>query len=425
MRVVQMKVENVKRLKCVNVTPQKYLVTVAGDNAEGKSSLIDSIFYAITGTKDIPAQPIRHGQESAVIKLDLGEVTVTRKFTQSGSTLVVEAASGARFPTPQKLLDSLYNNLSFDPLAFTRQPAKVQLETLKRLVKLDVDVDALDGLNAQDFEKRTEVNREVARLKAQISSIVIPETAKEDLSLDESFILKEMEEAAAHNQKWQAELSRRETYKKGLENAKAELVELESKAVVLRAKIESFIDDMAHWVEMPPPIALAELRAKAERARLAGQARRLLTQRDQWASALGEAVTQADSLTMTMSARLKSKENAIASAEMPIKGLTFGDDGVMYNGVPFEQCSQAEQLVVSTVIAIALNPKLRIIRVSDGSLLDSHNMELLAQIAEKYDAQIWCEVVSSSDPLAIHMVDGEATGSQSLGLPHDAEEVKV
>ncbi len=422
MKIVKFSASNIKKLRAVEITPQGHVVQITGPNGAGKSSILDSIFWALGGSKEISSQPIRQGEEKAFVKLDLGEVIVTRKFSSSGTTLVVEAASGARFPTPQKMLDEICGQLSFDPLAFTRMAPKAQLETLKGLVKLNVDVDALDGLNQKDFEKRTEVNREIARLKAQVSSLVIPDTAKEDLELDESAILKEMEDAAKHNQNWQAEIARRATYMRGLENAKNELAELVSKADELRKKIHSFEQECNQWPQMPEPIALAELRVKAERARQAGEAKRALIARESLTNQLKAQITEADSLTITMSTRLKQKEDAIAQAEMPVKGLTFGDGEVVFNGVPFSQASQAEQLVVSTVIAMALNPKLRVIRIQDGSLLDSHNLELIGKLAEKGDYQVWLETVQSNDPCAIHMEDGSVVGAQAYGAPPPKEE---
>jgi hypothetical protein len=67
----------------------------------------------------------------------------------------------------------------------------------------------------------------------------------------------------------------------------------------------------------------------------------------------------------------EKKADAIAAAKMPIDGLAFDDSGVTYRGVPFKQCSAAEQLRVSLAMAMAMNPKIRVVRITDGSLLDS------------------------------------------------------
>lgn len=107
MKIIRLSAENVKKLKAVEITPDGSVVMITGPNGSGKSSVLDCIYYALAGTSDIPSKPIREGQEKAHVKLELGEVTVIRRFSDSGTTLVVEGEKGARFPSPQRLLDDL------------------------------------------------------------------------------------------------------------------------------------------------------------------------------------------------------------------------------------------------------------------------------------------------------------------------------
>jgi hypothetical protein len=139
--------------------------------------------------------------------------------------------------------------------------------------------------------------------------------------------------------------------------------------------------------------------------------------RDHLVGQLAAIVKQVEDLTLAMSDRARLKEQAIANAEMPVKGLAFGDGEVLFQGVPFAQASSAEQLMVSTVLAMALNPRLRIIRISDGSLLDESNLTLLRKLAERSDFQVWLEQLSSTDPCAIHLCEGEVVGAPAVGLP--------
>jgi predicted ABC-type transport system involved in lysophospholipase L1 biosynthesis ATPase subunit len=74
--------------------------------------------------------------------------------------------------------------------------------------------------------------------------------------------------------------------------------------------------------------------------------------------------------------------------------------------VPFKQASGAEQLRVSLAMAIALNPKLRVIRIADGSLLDSDNLALVESIARENDFQVWIEMVGDGDGRGIIIEDG-------------------
>jgi len=92
---------------------------------------------------------------------------------------------------------------------------------------------------------------------------------------------------------------------------------------------------------------------------------------------------------------------------MPVDGLGFGDGIVTLNDLPFEQASDAERLRVSIAIAMATNPKLRVIRIRDGSLLDEDSMKMIAEMAKDGDFQYWIERVDSTGTVGIVLEDGE------------------
>ena len=85
--------------------------------------------------------------------------------------------------------------------------------------------------------------------------------------------------------------------------------------------------------------------------------------------------------------------------------------GVTYNGVPFSQASSAEQIRVSVAMAMAMNPKLRVLRIKDGSLLDDDAMDMLKKLAVKEDFQVWVERVGNGSEDAIVIEAGEVKGA--------------
>jgi hypothetical protein len=74
---------------------------------------------------------------------------------------------------------------------------------------------------------------------------------------------------------------------------------------------------------------------------------------------------------------------------MPVEGLGFADseDGpfVTLGAEPFDQASQAQKIRVSVAIAAAMNPKLRVARILDGSLLDARSWAALEDYAATHD----------------------------------------
>ena len=128
----------------VATAPDNTVQVRCGRTAQGESSVLDAIWLALGGGEASRAitRPVRDGEDHATVALDLGDLRVTRSWSAAGkSTLRVEAADGARYSSPQAILDRLVWSLSFDPLAFTRLPARQQREALLDLVALDVDLD--------------------------------------------------------------------------------------------------------------------------------------------------------------------------------------------------------------------------------------------------------------------------------------------
>ena len=112
-------------------------------------------------------------------------------------------------------------------------------------------------------------------------------------------------------------------------------------------------------------------------------------------------------LTAAMTVIEKQKTDAIAAASFPVPGLGFNDTGVTFKGLPFAQCSSAEKLRVSVAVAMSAAPKLRVIRITDGSLIDSKNLEILSTLAKENDFQLWIEKVDESGKVGVYIEDGE------------------
>ena len=103
----------------------------------------------------------------------------------------------------------------------------------------------------------------------------------------------------------------------------------------------------------------------------------------------------------------QEKVDALAKCKFPIDELGFSDDGITYKGIPFSQCSSGERLRVSVAISMAMNPKLRVIRITDGSLIDKKNMAAITAMCKEKDYQVWCEVVNESGKVGIVIENGE------------------
>ncbi|MDZ4063083.1 MAG: AAA family ATPase, partial [Coriobacteriia bacterium] len=198
MKIIKLEASNIKRLKAVTIEPQGNTVVISGKNGAGKSSVLDAIWYALGGgpaTKDT-VRPIRDGQESASVTLDLGEYIVTRTWTANDkSYLKVENRDGARFPSPQAMLDKLVGKLSFDPLAFAQMDERAQIQALMSVVTLEEDPAELDNQRQRLFDERTQVNRLTKQLEGQLAGMLEPAAGLPAEEVGAASIMAEIEHA--------------------------------------------------------------------------------------------------------------------------------------------------------------------------------------------------------------------------------------
>ena len=401
MKIVSLTAENVKRLKAVEITPDGNVVTITGRNAQGKTSVLDAIWLALGGG---PAQkgtskPIRDGEDHASVTLDLGDVVVARTWKGDKTALTVTAADGAKYSSPQGVLDALVGRLSFDPLEFTRLSARDQKAALLDLVDLGVDLDALDADRKRFFDERTEVGRQGKAIG--------------DVVVDESLPTEPVSATAILSLIREAQDAERRASEARLRVARASdsVARLTAQIAALTEDLDRTTLDHAQAVSivaaLPPLPDVATLESDLATVEQTNDAIRSNNEARAQSERKAALRAEYDALTAKVAAVDVAKAEALAGATFPIDGLAFDESGVTYQGVPFSQASSAEQIRVSLAMAMSLNPKLRVIRILDGSLLDADNLALITEAAVAADYQVWIERVSDPSETAVVIEDGE------------------
>lgn len=413
LQIINLQAENYKRLKAVSITPEGNVVFIGGRNAQGKTSVLDAIWAALAGgdASRATSQPIREGQDTAVVKLDLGEYIVTRRWTKDDSgTLTVESADGAKYSSPQKMLDELIGARAFDPLAFTRMSARDQVAALVATVELPFDPSELERERKGVFDTRTEVNREVDKLKGQLAGLTKPndDTPAEEVSSAD--IIAEFEKARQHNTDLQRHADVAAELDRHIEGIDREIASLRSKLLLAeqdRIEVVDRRDAALVAASAAEPIDTDSISARLAGVEQTNAAIREGQDYHRVAGALAGVKERAAQLTVKLQQIEKRKADALAAVDFPVEHLSFNEDGVTYKGIPFNQASAAEQLRVSVALAMAANPTLRVLRILDGSLLDSDSLKIIEQMAAEHSYQCWIEVVSDDAKVGIIMEDGE------------------
>jgi hypothetical protein len=440
MKIIRLAAENVKRLKAVEITPSGHLVVVGGANDAGKTSVLDSIMYALAGAGAHAARPVRKGQKRATIRLELGDGTETKLVVrktiaaEGGAQLVVEAADGVPQRSPQAMLNALVGAISFDPSEFARMKPADQLETLKRLVGLDFAEQ--DAQRARLYERRRVVGRQAREAAASAQATEFHPDAPAE-PVDVALLAAELEERLAMNaandgrraalkplEREAADAGRQiENAEERVEDAKHDLARAQAvlKAAKKRLKdAEKAAADAAKEVETLEDADVRDVRAriaeaKAVNDRVSANAAR--------AAAMERSRTLAkdvDVMTAEIEALDAAKREAVEKAEFPVPDLGFDDDGVTFGGVPFDQASQSERWRTSIAIGLALNPRLKVMLVREGALLDDDHLAMVAEMAKDNDAQVWIEDVGD-DRASIVIEDGEV---KRTGVKTQAKKIR-
>lgn len=419
-KIIRLAVSNMLRIEAAEVKPDGAVIIVAGDNDQGKTSLLNCIGIALAGKGKTP-QPIRQGQTRGEIILETETLIVTRTFRAAGGgNLEVRDKEKGVLTSPQTKLDTLFRLTTFDPLTFTREEPKKQAAILRDLAGLDTS--DLDNEHGRLFAERTEVGRKRDDQKGRVNGIQRDATAPAE-PVNVTDLSRQLQEATAKNadnakvresvadatdevdeaKRVVSEMEERvaaaqrqlEASQNSLEAAQASLTEKINAQAQVKEQADALED-----VDSRPILAQIE-GAEAINAKIRAN-KEWETEHTRLVSLEGEY----QKLTERLEGIRGTRESRIAKAKYPVDGLGFTEDGVTFEGVPFQQCSSSKQIRVSLAIACALNPELRVMLIRDGSLLDAKSLELVREFAEKHEAQVFMECVGQREDATVTIEAG-------------------
>jgi DNA repair exonuclease SbcCD ATPase subunit len=415
MKILKFRGENVKRLKFVEIEPGEGAVVLKGKNEQGKSSVLDAIWYALGGTTQIKGQPLREGEEKGYSEVDLGSFVVRRTFTPNGTNLSVKDQYGAKPSSPQQLLDSLMGKLS-DPHALARMKPADQRAVFIDLLGVGDKLAKVDQQIAEVTEERKMVNKSISNAKGEYNPLPEPEGEVPSELVSVSDLMEELSQAEAQaraNNEWIFTLDNRESL---VASIKEEIEELKQK---YKEKVKQFKEATASVKEAQAKVDSLEapdlegIRSRIASADSINEKVRQAEARNKALEALNSA-KETYSILGEKKASLEAEKVAILSnAKMPIEGLGIDADGITFNGLPIDNASDAQRTLIYASIAMAMNPEIKILKISDGSLLDDEHMDRLVQMANEKGFQLWIEAVSDSpEGASVYIEDGQVLNSE-------------
>lgn len=420
MKIISFKAENIKKLKVVEITPSGNIVRITGKNEAGKSSVLDAIEVALVGKKAAGRGVLRKTTEKGRVVLDLGDFTIVRSFTDGNNYLKVETKDGFERKSPQKFLDDIVGAVSFDPMNFINADAKKQRQIL--LDFTGVELDKIDAQRKDLYDSRTIEARYHKDATGALKSMTHnPDAPAKPISVSE--LLKDLEKIKRHNAR-KIELdddvsqlhddsgaaieeisgisNRIKALKEEIKTAESELVAKRQTLKKIDADYQTAKTAFENFKSKPEK-PIKEQIANAEALNQTVRDNATYVEAEKKVSVHKRNV---ENLTRAIDEIDRKKTEAVEKSKLPIKGLSFSEDAVLYKGVELEEIADSEKIRVGLAISMALNPKLKVLRISNGSLLDSKSWKEIEAIVKKNDYQVWVEQVDETGKVGFYLEDG-------------------
>lgn len=436
MIVKKLELVNFQVIKEFNADFDGNVYFITGDNELGKSTVLKAIGALLTGNRDAV---LKNGESKGFAKMIVGddgeEYEVELKFTKANprGTLSIKSKTTGMKSDNVSMLQKIFGYTDFDAVEFSRwsetaEGRRKQIEVVKSLLPEEVRtrIAEIDTTVAGLKTERTGVNRDLKTYKS-ISDAAGQGLTTQDLKTyakqkDITELMKEQAEnaqliekaktvrSALEQRKKQLEeiperlAEAKATYEKAIEEAKKAIERTEKLYKEAIAQIESEKADyearkanaekwLANYEENnPEKLDTAEqLRKAEEHNKKAAKVADYLTKKKQADDKKAEA-EKMDSEIAELSAE---REKLISSAKLPISGLSFCDDGLVLNDVPFVagKVSDSQIMEVAAKLIIASNPTVKVFRIARGESLGQKRLQAILDLAKKEGFQGFIESV--------------------------------
>lgn len=409
---------------------------VTGDNELGKSTLLKAIGALLTGERD---EVLRNGASKGFAKMVVGddgeEFEVSLSFTENNprGTLTIKQKSTGMATNNVSMLQRIFGYQDFDAVEFSRwsetaEGRRKQIAVVKSLLPENVKerIEAIDNEVADLKTERTGVNRDVKTFDTLVSQAAerlepgdVEKYAKPinvtDLMAQQATNAQLIEKAktvraalAQRNEQLADIPARVNAAEKMLQEAKDAAAKMISDAEkAYKETIGQINSDKANFETRKANAEkwLADYESSnAEKSNVAEQLAAaeehnkkysLVKQYTEQKAQFDEAKSKAERMDEKISELGKERAALISSAAIPIDGLTFTDDGLELNGVPFVpgKVSDSQQMEIAAKLVIASNPKVKVFRIARGESLGEKRLQTILEVAKKNGFQGFIEQV--------------------------------
>ena len=417
-KINKLEIENVKRIKAVKIEPTKDgLTIIGGKNNQGKTSVIDSIAWALGGERYKPSQATREG---SVIPPNLHIVMsnglVVERKGKNSSLKVTDPAGNKG---GQQLLNEFVEQLALDLPKFMESSGKEKAKTLLQIIGVGDQLTAMEREEKELYGRRLTIGQ-IADQKKKFANeqTYYPDAPKELVSPSE--LIKQQQEILARN-------GRNEEYRKNAADLEEKYVKLDSEINELQRKISEKLETQAELaealaaarktVEELQDESTAELEESIANIEEINRKVRANMDKDKAEDDAREYEDQYKALTVEINDVRQKQIDLLKSAELPLPELSVRDGELIYKGQQWDNMSGSDRLKVSTAIVRKLNPKCGFVLLDKLEQMDTDTLNEFGHWLEQEGLQAIATRVSTGDECSIIIEDGYVKGQEPDEAP--------
>lgn len=415
MKINKLEIENVKRIKAVKVEPKANgLTVIGGNNNQGKTSVLDSIAWALGGERYKPSQATREGSvipPTLHIVMNNGLV-VERKG--KNSALKVTDPNGQK--AGQQLLNEFVEQLALDLPRFMEASGAEKAKILLQIIGVGPQLTQFEQQEKEIYQERLYVGRTADQKEKFAKEQPYFADAPKDL-ISASDLIRQQQEILARNgenQRKREQLHQLEQkyqrINEQMANLLAEQKKIESDLEIARKSALDLHDESTE--ELEQNISNIEeinrkVRANLDKEKAEDDAK---TYRDQY-----------NSLTKDLEEVRDKKAQLLNSAELPLPELSVKEGELIYKGQKWDNMSGSDRLKVSTAIVRKLNPNCGFVLLDKLEQMDMKSLQEFGEWLEAEGLQAIATRVSTGDECSIIIEDGYVVGQDILEEPKKKE----
>ena len=421
MKILGLRVDGLRKLTAVEMEfADKGLIQFRGKNKQGKTTILDSFEILLKGAKYIEDDMITHDRKKAEIIGTIGNYEIKRVITSKSTRLEVKHKAGDVLAKPQEFLDTLINELTFNPRPFLNKSAEQKLRFMMDFLNIDFTV--VDGKIKNAEDERLIIGRLIKRYgeltpvekveRVSVSDLVQKrdDIINENNSRKEEYqqdIDDEREKIRAFNydmterkrvrDEKQLEIKLMNERKAGIEQELRELLIDLGNAEGLLGEMPEPKPEKSYEVEIEMPVleSTKETDDQIEQAEETNLAADAYNRYANLKKEKAEEERKYEDYTTKLEKFRNVKKMIFRNAKIPIEGLEIREDGVYHDSIHSENWSEAEGLRISAELCLSMAPKLSAIFIDDGETYDVDGLKALQEWAIKNDLQAFITIVDS------------------------------